>query len=280
MNYSNIDEIQGEERLAILEPLESELLVNKVGVKVISTTKAVTIPSVNSVTASVEGEVTELVGQKLDFAKRKVEPFRVGISLPFSRKAILEADINLVNYALNIEAKAEATLLNKIMFGKTAVSGQKGLFVDAYAATGATAAKSVALTGLTYADIVGLRTVVANKDVPFDSTAAYVCSPNVAAQLLTTPKSKNIAAGFIAERGDVQGIQYVDGYPVLISTVVDDSYMGFGVFSNALIQRVGAPSVVVDNISRSKEDITEVNFNTYDAIDILRPEAFAVLKLS
>lgn len=46
-----------------------------------------------------------------------------------------------------------------------------------------------------------------------------------------------------------------------------------------LINTVGDPTLVVDNLSRSKEDIVEVNLNQEVAVDVLRSEAFAVLKL-
>jgi len=67
-----------EERLPLLEPLQDNLLVNKVGVKVINSNKAVTLPSVNNVEATLAGsEIAELTGQKLDFSKRQLDPKRV-----------------------------------------------------------------------------------------------------------------------------------------------------------------------------------------------------------
>ena len=83
-----VDAIRGEYATELLEPLQDALIVDKLGIKVITTSKAVVMPSVSSVEASIEGEVTELVGQKLEFSKSKVVPFRVGLSLPFSNTAI------------------------------------------------------------------------------------------------------------------------------------------------------------------------------------------------
>lgn len=260
-----VDAVRGEYATELLEPLQDALIVDKLGIKVITTSKAVVMPSVSSVEASIEGETTELVGQKLEFSKTKVVPFRVGLSLPFSNTAIKEADINLVNYAINLAGKSEAQLINKVMFANAEVNGQKGAFVDAYAA-------ETANTAISYKNIVKLAAKVKKANVIFDNTAAYVVSPDVEAELKTTP----IDAGsgrMVLENGQM------NGFPVLVSNAVE-GYIGFGVFSNFLIQKVGAPDLVVDNLSRSKENITEINFNDNVALQVIRKEAFAVMKIA
>lgn len=262
---TEVDVVRGEYATELLEPLQDALIVNQLGIKTIVTGKAVVMPSVSSVEASIEGETTELVGQKLEFAKTKVVPFRVGLSLPFSNTAIKEADINLVNYAINLAGKSEAQLINKVMFANAAVNGQKGAFVDAYAAETGT-------TAISYKNIVKLAAKVKKANVIFDNTAAYVISPDTEAELKTTP----IDAGsgrMVLENGTM------NGYPVLVSNAVE-GYIGFGVFSNYLIQKVGTPDMVVDNLSRSKENITEINFNDNVALQVIRPEAFAVMKIA
>lgn len=260
-----VDAVRGEYATELLEPLQDALIVNKLGIKVITTGKAVVMPSVSSVEASIEGEVTELVGQKLEFAKTKVTPFRVGLSLPFSNTAIKEADINLVNYAINLAGKSEAQLINKVMFANAEVNGQKGAFVDAYASETGT-------TAISYKNIVKLAAKVKKNNVIFDNTAAYVISPEIEAELKTTPVDAG-SGRMVLENG------VMNGYPVLVSNAVE-GYIGFGVFSNFLIQKVGAPDLVVDNLSRSKENITEINFNDNVALQTIRKEAFAVMKIA
>jgi len=262
---TEVDAIRPEYATELLEPLQDALIVDKLGIKVITTSKAVVMPSVSSVEASIEGETTELVGQKLEFSKTKVVPFRVGLSLPFSNTAIKEADINLVNYAINLAGKSEAQLINKVMFAKEAVNSQKGCFVDAYAS-------ETDNTAISYKNIVKLAAKVKKANVIFDNTAAYVISPETEAELKTTP----IDAGsgrMVLENGQM------NGFPVLVSNAVE-GYIGFGVFSNFLIQKVGTPDMVVDNLSRSKENITEVNFNDNVALQVIRKEAFAVMKIA
>lgn len=262
---TEVDAIRPEYATELLEPLQDALIVDKLGIKVITTGKAVVMPSVSSVEASIEGEVTELVGQKLEFAKTKVTPFRVGLSLPFSNTAIKEADINLVNYAINLAGKSEAQLINKVMFAKEAVNSQKGCFVDAYVSETGT-------TAISYKNIVKLAAKVKKANVIFDNTAAYVINPDTEAELKTTP----IDAGsgrMVLENGTM------NGFPVLVSNAVE-GYIGFGVFSNFLIQKVGNPDLVVDNLSRSKENITEINFNDNVALQTIRKEAFAVMKIA
>lgn len=269
----NEENIQLEQPIELQEPFQANLLVDKLGIKAVTTTNAVVIPSVSNVEASIEGENTELVGKKLDFKKTKVTPFRVGLSLPFSNYAIKTADINLVSYAIQLAGKAEAQLINKVMFAKEAVNSQKGAFVDVLTADTGT---GVASTAVTYDDINQLIAKVETENVPFDGTEAFVVSPKVAADLKSQPKMAGKsagAAGFILEDGKI------DGIPVLVSSDVD-GYIGFGVFSNFMIQRVGEADLVVDNLSRSKENITEINFNDEVALQVVRPEAFAAIKLA
>lgn len=243
----------------LIEPLQAALLVDKLGIKVINTPKAVVMPSVSNVEATIEGETTALVGKKLSFTKTKVAPFRVGLSLPFSNTAIKEADINLVSYAINLCGKAEAQLINKVMFAGAAVNGQKGAFVGAASVTGEA----------TYKNIVALAGKVKQANVIIDETAAYVISPEMEATLMATPVDTG-SGRMILENG------HIAGYPVLVSSAVD-GYIGFGVFSNFLIQKVGTADMVVDNLSRSKENITEINFNDNVALQVIRQEAFAKL---
>lgn len=254
--------IIGEYPTELIEPLQAALLVDKLGIKVITTPKAVVMPSVSNVEATIEGETTALVGKKLSFTKTKVAPFRVGLSLPFSNTAIKEADINVVSYAIDLCAKAEAQVINKVMFAGAAVNGQKGAFVSAAATTGEA----------TYKNIVALAGAVKKANVIIDETAAYVISPEMEAQLMSTPVDAG-SGRMILENG------MIAGYPVLVSSAVD-GYIGFGVFSNFLIQKVGTADMVVDNMSRSKENITEVNFNDNVALQVIRQEAFAKLTLA
>lgn len=121
--YDNVEDIQTEHRLEILEPLQNALLIDKIGCKVVTTGKAVTLPSVNNAVATIEGEVTELTGEQIDFNKQKVTPYRVGVSLPFSGAAIREADIDLVSYAIKLAGRAEAQLINNWMFNPKGVVG-------------------------------------------------------------------------------------------------------------------------------------------------------------
>lgn len=262
---SQVDAIRTEYPTELLEPLQSALIVDKLGVKVINTGKAVVMPSVSNVEATIEGETTALVGQKLEFAKTKVNPFRVGLSLPFSNTAIKEADMNLVSYAINLCGKAEAQLINKVMLSAVAINSQKGAFVDALSGVTANTTPS-------YKEIVKLTAKVKAKDVIMDETAAYVISPDMEAELKSTPLDAG-SGRFVLENGQM------NGYPVLVSSAVG-KYIGFGVFSNFLIQKVGTPDMVIDNLSRSKENITEVNFNDNIALQVVRPEAFAAIKVA
>ena len=143
LHDDDTEPLDEEERLALLEPLQAAMLVDKVGVKVINSNKAVTLPSVNNVEATLEGEVTELTGQKLDFSKRALAPKRVGISIPFSGTSIRHADRDLVAYAINLAGKATGALVNKWMFAPTAIDASaQGLFTEKLATDASVAKKA------------------------------------------------------------------------------------------------------------------------------------------
>ena len=132
-----------EERLPLLEPLQDNLLVNKVGVKVINSNKAVTLPSVNNVEATLAGsEIAELTGQKLDFSKRQLDPKRVGIALPFSGTSVRHADRDLVAYAMDLAGRSTAQLVNKWMFSPKAIDASaQGIFTEKLAGDSSIAKK-------------------------------------------------------------------------------------------------------------------------------------------
>lgn len=278
--YADVDDMQSEERLALLEPLQNNILFDKLGIKVINTGKAVKLPSVSNVECTIEGETTQLTGQKIEFSKAGVTPYRVGVSMPFSGTAVKECDIDLIDYAFNLAGKAEAQLINTWVLapnglvGNDSSTAHKGAFVDHLASDSSVAGKA------NWEGLVGLEAKVKKANVYVDSTAAYVLSPTTEGKLKSAAVAKKDAGSgrFIIEDGKI------NGYPYLVSqAVVDastgDEYIGFGVWDNLLIQRVGNPSIVVDNLSRSKENIIEVNMNDEVAVQIIRPEAFSCMKL-
>lgn len=278
--YSDVDDMQSEERLSLLEPLQNNIVFNKLGIKVVNTGKAVKLPSVSNVECTIEGETTQLTGQKIEFSKASVTPYRVGVSMPFSGTAVKECDIDLVDYALNLAGKAEAQLINTWVLapnglvGNDSSTAHKGPFVAKLASD-----SSVAGTA-NWTGIVSLESAVKSQNVTIDDTAAYVLSPSTEGKLKSAAVAKKDAGSgrFIIEDGKINGYPYLVSQAV-VDTSTGDEYIGFGVWDNLLIQRVGNPTLVVDNLSRSKENIIEVNMNDEVAVQVIRPEAFACMKL-
>ena len=269
---ADIAGIEAESVHALIEPLQKALLINKLGIVIntgiVGTRK---YPTVSNVEASIEGEVTELVGKKLNFTATTAQPKRIGLSLPFSMMSLHDVNIDLIAYAMRIIDQAAAQLLNKWMFATTQISNaSKGCFVDA------AAAPVFALTteAMTEENIISLETKVLDADVADDGTGAYVVSPKGMAKI------KAMRDPISGEKIYVNGL--LNGYPVLVSNHLkrtDDASgvygIGFGIFSNVEVNQYGAPSLVVDALSRSKESIQEVNYNALFDVEVTRNEAFA-----
>jgi len=188
---------------------------------------------------------------------------------------VRHADRDLVAYAMDLAGRSTAQLVNKWMFSPKAIDASaQGIFTEKLAGDSSIAKK------LTWENIVGLEAEVKTKNVPIDNTACYIMSPKTEAALKSAPvslKGSNHAGKFIIEDGKVNGYDYLVSQACVDAS--GNTYIGFGVFSNAVIQTVGAPTMVIDQISQAKKDIVEVVLNTEVAVDVQRPEAFACFPL-
>lgn len=258
--HNDTEAIDDEQALDLLEPLQDAYILNKLGLKVFTTNKALRLPSVANIEAEVAGEGVELTGKVLDFDSTPLQGFRIGVSIPLTRESFVQADRDVVDYATKLGAKAIGNVLNKIICSPAAVAGKEGPFV------GVADASAMAIT---YKNVINLNAAVkaANVDCTY---GAYICSPSVEAKLKTTP----------VEDGDSKMIlegNSIDGFPVIVSQACADAstgeYLGFGAWDNLYVQAIDT-NIVVDNISKSKQNVVEVNENTLVAFEIARPEAF------
>lgn len=271
--HNDTEAIDDEEKLPLLEPLQDAFVLDKLGVKIINSNKALKLPSVANVEAEIAGEAVELTATPVEFTKTDITPFRVGIAMPFTSESIRQADRNIVDYAVKLGGKAIANVLNKIVCSPVGVNGKEGPFVGV---------ADSSTQDLTWTNVVALEADVKEANVDIDETAAFICSPATEAKLKTTAKKDSGSGRFALEDGKI------DGYPVIVtqacvgkdsSTNADIDYIGFGVFSNLMIQNV-SNELVIDNISKSRSAITDVVMNGLYSVEVTRPEAFAGFALA
>ncbi|MEG1543424.1 MAG: phage major capsid protein [Tannerellaceae bacterium] len=269
---TDVSAIQPDSVHELLEPLQKALLIDRLGVKIntgiVGTRK---YPSVTNVEASIEGETTELTGKKITFTAPTATPKRVGISIPFSLLSLHQANIDLIGYAFRLMNQATAQLLNKWMFSTTKLTNASdGCFVEA--AKSANAVFTLTDVPLSEEHLVDMETKVLNTNITNDGTAAYVCGVKAYGEV------KKMRDPISGEKIFQNGL--LNGYPVLVSNHIESTEagvlgIGFGIFSNVELNQYGAVNIVVDTVSRSKEAITEVNFNGFYDIEVVRKEAFA-----
>ncbi len=262
----DVSAIQPDSIHELIEPLQKALLVDRLGIKlnsnIVGTRK---YPTVNNVEASIEGETTKLVGKKIAFTATTATPKRMGLSIPFSLLSLHQANIDLIGYAIRLMNQSAAQMFNKVMFATTKVTenAPTGCFVEA--------AKALvfnldANTALTESDLIDMEIKVLDTNLENDGSAAYVVGVKAYGEI---KKMRDPVSG---EKIYQNGM--INNYPVLVSNHIGANGIGFGVFSNCELNQYGAIQIVVDNLSRSKEAITEVNFNLFFDVQVVRKEAF------
>ncbi len=119
----------------------------------------------------------------------------------------------------------------------------------------------------TFEEIVQLETLPISAGI-YDNTGMYITSPAMAKLLKTTPKSAG--AAMIMEAGKI------NNYPVFVTTAVPDGFVGFGFFSNVVVNDFENQHFIIDAMTKADKGIILVNVN-YDAdVSVLREQAFSV----
>ena len=252
----------------ILEALEPALILDKVGLKMQSNVQGEPMwPTIAGVEASIEGENVEVADSAIDFGKLKASPKRLALSIPVSRRAFNQSNLDLYGIVTRQLGLGIARTLNKWLASPTAITtdidGVKGPFIKTAADI-----EFVAETP-TYKEVVELETAVLDKDVDGESFGLYIMSPSMAGALKSTP----------IEEGNPKMIlegNEMNGYPVLRTNLVPKGFVGFGFFSYAVLSEFGRSQVIIDPYTSAKKNMVEFVVNGDFDITTLRGEAFAV----
>lgn len=252
----------------ILEALEPALILDKVGLKMQSNVQGEPMwPTIAGVEASIEGENVQVADSAIDFGKLKASPKRLALSIPVSRRAFNQSNLDLYGIVTRQLGLGIARTLNKWLASPTAITtdvdGVKGPFIK-------TAADVEFVEEVpTNKEVVELETAVLDKDVDGESFGLYIMSPSMAGALKSTP----------IEEGNPKMIlegNEMNGYPVLRTNLVPKGFVGFGFFSYAVLSEFGRSQVIIDPYTSAKKNMVEFVVNGDFDITTLRGEAFAV----
>ena len=249
----------------ILEALEPALILDQLGIKMQTNVQGEPLwPTVAGVEATIQGENTEVADSELEFGKLTAAPKRLAISIPVSRRAFNQTNLNLYGIVVRQIGLAVARTLNKWIVQPSAVAGtQGGVF------TKSTVDVSFAGAKPTFAEIVSLETKPLDANVVADGGGAYIVSPSMAGLLKSTP----IEAGspkMILENGEM------NGYRVIITNLIPRGCVGFGFFSYACLSEFGVSQLIIDPYTGAKKNLVNFVLNGDFDFTKLRPEAFAI----
>lgn len=252
----------------ILEALEPALILDKVGLKMQSNVQGEPMwPTIAGVEASIEGENVQVADSAIDFGKLKADPKRLALSIPVSRRAFNQSNLDLYGIVTRQLGLGIARTLNKWLASPIAITtdvdGVKGPFIKA--AADVEFVEEVP----TNKEVVALETAVLDKDVDGESFGLYIMSPSMAGALKSTPV-ENGNPKMILEGNEM------NGYPVLRTNLVPKGFVGFGFFSYAVLSEFGRSQVIIDPYTSAKKNMVEFVVNGDFDITTLRGEAFAV----
>ena len=249
----------------ILDALEPALILNQLGIKMQTNVQGEPLwPTVAGVEATIEGENAEVADSTLEFGKIKASPKRLAVSIPVSRRAFNQSNLNLYGIVTRQIGLAVARTLNKWVVSPKAVGGtQGGVFTKTAVDVEFAAARP------TFAEVVALETNVLDKNVVSESNGAYVVSTSMAGILKTTPIDSG-SGKMLMQKGEV------NGYPVIVTNLMPAGAVGFGYFSYACLSEFSGTELIIDPYSSAKKNIVNFVLNGDFDFTKLRPEAFSI----
>lgn len=258
----------------LIEPLEKGLICDKVGTKIQHGIEGMwNFPVIGSAEASWEDENAEVGDSKLDISHISPKPKRLSIAFPISRRAINQSADKISEIVLKQMNLATQRTLNKTMFSTTqlgtAGKTPTGVFVQPETTPTYTAAK-----GVTRTDLLNLKAGVEGTGVQLDGTSAFVMSSAMFYKLKDTPIDKGSGRFCIDENGRI------DGTPVYVTNYLNDTEIGYGIFSYNLLGFFGDMVLGVDASSAAvlRKNVIECVLNVDCDMLALRKEAFGLLK--
>lgn len=180
--------------------------------------------------------------------------------------AAAKASPELYQGAIREVARLTAETINKWIVSPTKivdVENVQGVFVKEESDANVT---TFAGEVPTWEEIVQLETLTLST-VGADETGLYVVHPSMAHVLKTTPKATG--SEMMMDKG------IINNYPVYVTTDVPEGFVGFGFFSNVVVNEFDTLDIIKDSILRATEYITVIHCNYEADVAVLREKAFA-----
>lgn len=233
-------------------------------------------PVIETVEAALAEEGVELGDTKIPASKLKANPQRMGITIPITSQAINRSNGLLQTVIKESMPEAIVQLMNKIEFSPVKVNENfeiAGPFVSPKAG------HSVEYVGTTYnedaptyQEMMNLVGIVADTNVVFDGTEAFVMTAGMYYMLKATPRAEG-QMGFIIDDNDRIG-----GIPVFKTPYIGQKTIGFGVWHYNPAALFGDFRLVADPYTGATKDQVRFTLNVDFDTTVLRKEAFAIMR--
>lgn len=254
----------------ILDPLTEGLILDKVGLPMPTGLAGDYVwPTYEAVEATIAGEGVELTDTKINMSKLTAQPQRVGVAIPVTRQTIIQTQGIIETIVKRLMPQAVAMLLNKVLFSTTKATGATSL-VGPFVGK---AAKATAMSATpTFADFVKLKAAVLASGVD-GTNLCWVMTQAQKAIAEATPK--DAGSGIMVCEQD-----HIAGIPVFCTHYIGEGYIGLGDWRYQPMGLFGDISFIVDPYSQARKDAVDFVLNCNYGTTTLRPEAFALGKVT
>lgn len=254
----------------ILDPLTEGLILDKVGLPMPTGLAGDYVwPTYEAVEATIAGEGVELTDTKINMSKLTAQPQRVGVAIPVTRQTIIQTQGIIETIVKRLMPQAVAMLLNKVLFSTTKATGATSL-VGPFVGK---ADKATAMSATpTFADFVELKAAVLASGVD-GTNLCWVMTQAQKAIAEATPK--DAGSGIMVCEQD-----HIAGIPVFCTHYIGEGYIGLGDWRYQPMGLFGDISFIVDPYSQARKDAVDFVLNCNYGTTTLRPEAFALGKVT
>lgn len=258
----------------ILDPLTEGFILDKVGLPMPTGLAGDYVwPAYEMVDAQIAGEGVALTDTKISFSKLTARPERIGIAIPVTNQSLNQSDGMLDTIVRTIMPKSVQLLLNKILFSTTKVTGATNL-VGPFVGKAASAVNLGATP--TFAALNSMKASVLATGIE-GSGLCWVMSKAMAAILEGEPINSKGIYRPILENGMMCGL------PVYTTNCIKSGateYIGLGDWRYQPMGLFNSIRFIVDPYSQARKDSVDFVLNVDYGTVTLRPEAFALGKVT
>lgn len=247
----------------IIEPLEEGLILNKVGLPLMSGLAGDYVwPTYEAVDATIAGEGVALSDTEIELSKLTAQPQRIGIAIPITREAIDQTEGLIEDIAKKVMPQAIARLINKVLFSTEKVANATtlvGPFVDSPNSFSFSAEP-------TFKEYCQAKAKVLATGIDGENLC-WVMTKAQKAIAESTPKDKG-SGMMICENDRIAGL------PVYTTNFIGEGKIGLGDWRYQPMGLFGDMHFVVDPYSQSRKNAVDFVLNANYGTTTLRKEAF------